>query len=172
MGELVEAPTVPQTSPSVTVEASSPPAPLPIAPIVNSEPSHGTIEFENPLSFIEASIEKIDTMIEHIVMTHSIKLEEASGYKQEKEKFAELEAAAYRDAEKMMKEKAHAEKMKTYFINQQSHAEEGDQTPESVETTLTSLSVKNSVNTTTHDHEGKKTSKKHSPKTEPLIDAD
>jgi hypothetical protein len=125
-------------------------------PEVEETPVHEEI-FENPVAFIEASIKDLDLMIEHIVETHTAKLEEAAGYKSEEEKFAGLKVWAYADGEKMMKEKAHAEKMRTYFLNQKDHAlgvESG--TPrESVETTLTSLSVKNSVDGATH-HEWKK----------------
>jgi hypothetical protein len=63
-----------------------------------------------------------------------------------------------------MKEKAHAKRMKTYFLDQKKHSYEVDSVPqkESVETTLATLSVKNSVDVATKDHEPKKASHKKS----------
>jgi hypothetical protein len=128
------------------------------------EKDHADERFENSHSFIGSSIEKINFMITHIDMTHTAKLQEAGDYKWEKEKFAALESQAYADGDKMMKEKAHAKRMKTYFLDQKKHSYEVDSVPqkESVETTLATLSVKNSVDVATKDHEPKKASHKKS----------
>lgn len=114
--------------------------------------------FDNPMTFIEASIKKIEWMIAHIEEAHSIKLEEALGFKTEKERNAALEEGCYMDAEKMMKERAHAEKMRKYFISQRDLAE-WDAQWSTVETTLTTLAVKKSVDDAT-ENEVKKHSKK------------
>ncbi len=112
--------------------------------------------FENPLTFIEASIKRIDGMIAHIEETHTAKLDEAAAYKAEKERNAGLEADCYAAAEKMMKEHAHAEKMKKYFISQRDQA---DEQSSSIETTLTTLVVKKNVDEAT-EIDGKKHGKK------------
>ena len=113
--------------------------------------------YEHPADFIQASIEKIDRMIEKIDMAHGTKLEEALGYKTEKEKYTTLEEQAYADAEKYVTEKEHALTMRTYFVDQGKMEEHGDlvvqsETPAtpiaSVETTLTGLAVQSAVTET------------------------
>jgi hypothetical protein len=74
--------------------------------------------FVNLREYIEANIRQTDELIAKIHASHEIKLEEAAGYKSEKERFADLEQNAYTDAEKMVAEQAHAEKMKAYFVQQ------------------------------------------------------
>ena len=119
-------------------------------------PEETSQAFDNPREFIETSLEKINLMIDRIDQKHAIKLGEAEWYKAEKERNAGLEADCYAMAEKMMQERAHAEKMRKYFLSQKEQAintsEDG-----SVETTLTSLSVKKTVNDATSS---KKTQKK------------
>jgi len=96
-------------------------------------------------------------MIEQIDMAHGTKLEEALGYKTEKEKYTTLEEQAYADAEKYVTEKEHALTMRTYFVDQGKMEEHGDlvvqsETPAtpiaSVETTLTGLAVQSAVTET------------------------
>lgn len=74
--------------------------------------------FLNLKDYIKTNIEQTDALIARINSSHEAKLEEAAGYKSEKERYAELETTAYQDAEKMVSERLHAEKMKEYFIKQ------------------------------------------------------
>jgi hypothetical protein len=118
--------------------------------------------FTDPTSFIQDSLTKIDLMLQAMHAKHDAKLNEASGYKSEKERFAELEAQAYRDAESMTAEMDHAERMKNYFTKELKHTSEKENTGnpvESVETTLTTLAVKNSVEWVTEKKEAQKRAK-------------
>ncbi len=120
----------------------------------------GEETYEHPTEFIEASITRIDAMIARIDNIHNTKLEEALGYKAEKEKYTTLEEQAYADAEKYVTEKEHALTMRTYFVDQGKAA--GSKTTEavaSVETTLTGLAVQNAVSETVK-HEKKLKAKK------------
>ncbi len=121
-----------------------------IGSITESEPTVEAVEtYEHPTEFIEASIARIDAMIARIDAIHNSKLEEALGYKAEKEKYTALEEQAYADAEKYVGEKDHALAMRTYFVDQGKAG--GLTTPEpiaSVETTLTGLAVQNAVSET------------------------
>ena len=113
-------------------------------------------QFETPMSFIDASLKKVGGLIDHIDEVRTAKLEEAANYKAEKERNAGLEEQCYIDAEKMMKEKAHAEKMKKYLLSQQDVANDTESEISSVETTLATLSVKKSVGDTTDKKNAKK----------------
>ncbi len=113
-------------------------------------------QFETPMSFIDASLKKVGGLIDHIDEVRTAKLEEAANYKAEKERNAGLEEQCYIDAEKMMKEKAHAEKMRKYLLSQQDVALDAEAEVSSVETTLTTLSVKKSVDDTTDKKGAKK----------------
>lgn len=113
-------------------------------------------EFSHPHEFIEMSLEKVRAMILSINKRHDAKLEEALGYKTEKEKYASLEEATYEEAEKLIWEREHAESMESYFQSQleklsPKQAPVTEQAPpaalpsSSVETTLTGLAVQNTV---------------------------
>jgi len=118
--------------------------------------------FTDPTAFIQDSLTKIDLMLEAMHAKHDTKLSEASGYKSEKERFAELETQAYRDADSMTTEMDHAERMKNYFTKELKHTSEKQNTGnpvESVETTLTTLAVKNSVEWVTEKKEAQKRAK-------------
>jgi hypothetical protein len=118
--------------------------------------------FTDPASFIQDSLTKIEHMLEAMHEKHDAKLDEALGYKSEKERFAGLEAQAYKDAESMTAEMDHAERMKAYFTKELKHASEKENTTsqvESVETTLTTLAVKNSVEWVTEKKEAQKRAK-------------
>ena len=98
-----------------TDNASSPI--LGLAP--DSESSESNIEsYEHPAEFIADSIARIDAMISRIDIAHGTKLQEALGYKSEKEKYTALEDQAYADAEKYVIEKEHALTMRAYFVQQ------------------------------------------------------
>lgn len=75
-------------------------------------------EFDSLKTYIETNIDQSESLIMKIDAAHTAKLEEAAGYKSEKERFASLEEDAYKDAERLMIEKGHAERMKSYFIEQ------------------------------------------------------
>lgn len=138
-----------------------------MTPVLSPEASttEGGEQFETPMTFIESSLKKIGGLIDHIDTVRGQKLDEAARYKAEKERNAGLEEQCYLDAEKMMREKAHAEKMRKYLLSQQDIALETVSDVASVETTLTTLSVKKSVGDTTD----KKTMKRKSPSEEDLI---
>lgn len=72
----------------------------------------------NLTAYIKNNIQQSDVLIAKLDTTHTAKLEEAAGYKSEKERFSQLEEDAYADAERMMVEKAHTERMKAYFVEQ------------------------------------------------------
>lgn len=76
----------------------------------------------NLTAYIKNNIQQSDVLIAKLDTTHTAKLEEAAGYKSEKERFSQLEEEAYADAERMMVEKAHTERMKAYFVEQLAQA--------------------------------------------------
>lgn len=117
--------------------------------------------FSDPTSFITDSLAKIEIMLQAMQDKHNAKLVEADGYKSEKERFAELENQAYRDAESMTAEMDHAERMKSYFTKELKHTEEKKHKPteSTVETTLTTLAVKNTVEWVTEKSEVHKDAK-------------
>jgi hypothetical protein len=93
-------------------------------------------------------------MITRIDTAHNSKLEEALGYKTEKEKYTTLEEQAYTDAEQYTEEKDHALAMRAYFANQSTPqsvtevsvvAETPVENIASVETVMTGLAVQNAV---------------------------
>lgn len=125
--------------------------------------------YEHPADFIQSSIAKIDKMVERIDIAHTVKLEEALGYKTEKEKYTALEEEAYADAEKYVREKEHALTMRSYFEEQwkiDSVTQSATEEPKasipvaSVETTLTGLAVQSAVTETVQLEKKSKTLKK------------
>lgn len=128
--------------------------------------------YEHPSEFIAASIAKIDAMVTKIDATHSAKLEEALGYKTEKEKYTLLEETAYADAQKLIEEKDHALGMRSYFVEQGNRESgkksevsseiteikrtESSEITDSMETTLTGLAVQNVVTETVKAPKAKK----------------
>lgn len=84
-----------------------------------------TAQNDNPGSlsdYIKNNIKQSEALIAKLDTTHTAKLEEAAEYKAEKERFSNLEEKAYEDAERMMIEKAHTERMKAYFVDQLTQA--------------------------------------------------
>jgi len=96
-------------------------------PEVSVAPEVSTVAVEAKMihtnDFIRESIAKIDSMICIMDEAHAKKLEEAQGYKTEKEHYAELEGRAYIEAEKTIEEKSQAKKMKTYLEKELKHIE-------------------------------------------------
>jgi hypothetical protein len=121
-----------------------------------------TENFTDTISFIQDSLNKIELMLEAIHKRHASKIDEALGYKSEKERFADLEKQAYKDADSMNSEIDHTERMKSYFTKELKHATEKDNQTiqiESVETTLTTLAVKNTVEWVTEKKDVQKRAK-------------
>lgn len=138
------------------------------APILDlpssSEWDQSNIEsYEHPAEFIADSIARIDAMISRIDIAHGTKLEEALGYKSEKEKYTALEDQAYADAEKYVIEKEHALTMRTYFVEQweitTNKQDTSNSSVSSIETTLTGLAVQNAVSETVKDERKTKAKK-------------
>lgn len=82
------------------------------------EEEKATEEFTHLRDYIKANIEQANIMIEKFNNSRKAELEEAAQYKSEKERFAKLEEDAYVNAEKLVAETAHAESMKTYFVEE------------------------------------------------------
>jgi hypothetical protein len=80
-----------------------------------STPLETASQVVHPKDFLSDSLVKVEAMISSIEEAHGAKISEATGYKEQKEHFAELEEKAHAEAEKMLEEKAHAERMKAYF---------------------------------------------------------
>jgi hypothetical protein len=107
--------------------------------------------FDNPEAFILASITKIEHMISNIDIAHQADLDRAKSYKEQKEKYAALEAGSYEDAAKLDAKRAHAEKMKKYFHTELTKAENIENShPDvsAVESTLTGIVVNQTISDT------------------------
>jgi hypothetical protein len=78
----------------------------------------------HPEEFIEESLTKIESMIATIDARHEAKLAEAEGYKSEKERFAQLEQKAHDEADMMITERNHAERMQNYFMSEKQNQTE------------------------------------------------
>jgi hypothetical protein len=107
--------------------------------------------FDNPEAFILASITKIEHMIRNIDAAHQMDLDKAKSYKEQKEKYAALEAGSYEDAARLDAKRAHAEKMKKYFHTELTKAENIENShPDvsAVESTLTGIVVNQSISDT------------------------
>ena len=129
--------------------------------------SEKEIKITHTDDFIRESIVKIDSMIAVMDDAHTKKLDEAQGYKTEKERYAELEARAYVEAEKTIEEKSQAKKMKTYLEKELKHIEWSSEEViwnSVIGTTLTTLAVRSSV-----DHTRKPSKKKEEITTKELL---
>lgn len=73
---------------------------------------------ENTTDFIRQSLTEIDTLVGTMQKNHNAKIEEADGYKQKKEEFAELEKNAKQEADSMVGEQKKAEEMRSYLQKQ------------------------------------------------------
>ena len=137
-----------------------------IAPDVSTI-SEKEIKITHTDDFIRESIVKIDSMIAVMDDAHAKELDEAQGYKTEKERYAELEARAYVKAEKTIEEKSQAKKMKTYLEKELKHIEWSSEEViwnSVIGTTLTTLAVRSSV-----DHTRKPSKKKEEITTKELL---
>lgn len=100
---------------------------------------------ENTASFLVKALAELDEMEASLNAKKQKYLDEAAEYKIQKEKFAELEKAARNNSHSMDDEKSRIDTMRNYFKNQQKKQVEGSDVTESVNTTLTAVGVKNSV---------------------------
>lgn len=120
-------------------------------------PIEAVSEVVHPKDFLSDSLIKVEAMIASIEEAHGAKISEATGYKEQKEHFAELEEKAHAEAEKMLEEKAHAERMKTYFEEEMKNdgkvlpnkeetvLERTEESSSVIGTTLTTLAVQTNV---------------------------
>lgn len=95
--------------------------------------------------FLSTALAQLDEM-EKTLQTRKQKfLDEAAEYKVQKEVFATREKEAREKSHSMDDEQSRIDTMRNYFKNQQKKQTEGSDVTESVNTTLTAVGVKNSV---------------------------
>ena len=78
------------------------------------------VVFTSTEELLAKEIADIDAFLAGLATADAAKLDQEAEYKSQKEHFAELEAAADADHKKILEEKAHAEKMKSYLEHESS----------------------------------------------------
>lgn len=110
------------------------------------------ISLESTSDFLAAGLVQLANMKKLLADRKEKYLAEAESYREQKEKFAELEKQAIENSRSMDDEAARIDSMEAYFKKQQ----DGANTNDSVNTALTGIAVQNAVGTTIE----KKTSRK------------
>lgn len=103
-----------------------------------------TTSLSSTADFITMSLTELDKMEKSLLAKKQSFEAEAEKYRQEKEKFAELEAEAIKNSHSMDAEQTRIETLRKYFQKQQNGASIDD----SVSTALTGISVQNAVGNT------------------------
>lgn len=99
-------------------------------------------------SFLVEGLAQLEAMEVSLAEKKQAFLNQAEQYRQEKERFAELEETALADSRSVDDEQSRIKAMKSYFQNQQKKQSEGSELTESVSTALTGMSVQNAVGNT------------------------
>ncbi len=113
--------------------------------LVSEEEIHPQEGLDSTAAFIGASLAQLTAMMEKVSAKKQQYLDEAAGYKKEKESFAQKEAEAHENASSMDGEIAHIKSMQRYFETQKEKQEKGSAIDESVNTALTGISVQENV---------------------------
>ena len=79
--------------------------------------------YRNTKEYLKHAFEEVEVLIATIDRENDNKIKEREGYKQQKEHFAKLELQADWEHQKMLEERAHAKRMKTYLEHEQAKSE-------------------------------------------------
>jgi hypothetical protein len=85
--------------------------------------SSSETSYRNTKEYLKHAFEEVEVLIATIDLENENKIKERESYRVQKEHFAELELQAEWEHQKMLEERAHAKRMKTYLEHEQAKSE-------------------------------------------------